>query len=133
MIRLVCVGKLKEKFYKEAEREYIKRISSLVKFEVKEVDFLKDEKCDYSIYLDENGTEMDSISFSNFLKKIMMDKKNICFFIGGWKGIDEKQIKKADFVLSLSKMTFPYQLCRIILLEQIYRGLALMKGIDYHK
>jgi len=133
MIRLVCVGKLKEKFYKEAEREYIKRISSLVKFEVREVDFLKDEKCDYSIYLDENGTEMDSISFSNFLKKIMMDKKNICFFIGGWEGIEEEQIKKADFVLSLSKMTFPYQLCRIILLEQIYRGLALMKGIDYHK
>ncbi|MCD6481708.1 MAG: 23S rRNA (pseudouridine(1915)-N(3))-methyltransferase RlmH [Thermoplasmata archaeon] len=133
MIRLVCVGKLKEKFYKEAEREYIKRISSLVKFEVREVDFLKDEKCDYSIYLDENGTEMDSISFSNFLKKIMMDKKNICFFIGGWGGLEEEQIKKADFVLSLSKMTFPYQLCRIILLEQIYRGLALMKGIDYHK
>jgi len=133
MIRLVCVGKLKEKFYKEAEREYIKRISSLVKFEVREVDFLKDEKCDYSIYLDENGTEMDSISFSNFLKKIMMDKKNICFFIGGWEGLEEEQIKKADFVLSLSKMTFPYQLCRIILLEQIYRGLALMKGIDYHK
>ena len=55
------------------------------------------------------------------------------FFIGGWEGIDEKEKEKADFILSLSKMTFPYQLCRIILLEQIYRAITLIKGIAYHK
>ena len=133
MIKIVCVGKLKEKFYKEAEEEYKKRISSFVKIEIEELDKLRNEKCDYSIYLDENGKEMDSFSFSKFLKDVMLNKKNICFFIGGWKGMERKDMKKADFVLSLSKMTFPYQLCRIILLEQIYRAFTLIKGINYHK
>ncbi len=133
MIKIICVGKLKEKFYKEAEEEYKKRISSFAKIEIKEVDELRGEKCDYCIYLDENGEEMNSISFSKFLKDVMMDKKNICFFIGGWEGIKEEEVKKADFILSLSPMTFPYQLCRIILMEQIYRAFTLIKGIDYHK
>ena len=76
---------------------------------------------------------MDSISFSKFLQKLLMERKNICFFIGGWEGIRKEEMKKADFILSLSKMTFPYQLCRVILLEQIYRALSLIKGINYHK
>ena len=133
MIKVICVGKMKEKFYREAEREYVKRISSFVKVDVKEVESFRNEKCDYSIYLDERGIEMDSVSFSKFLKKLLMEKKNICFFIGGWEGIEEEEMKKADFVLSLSRMTFPYQLCRIVLLEQIYRATSLIKGIDYHK
>jgi len=79
MIKIICVGKLKEKFYKEAEEEYKKRISSFAKIEIKEVDELRGEKCDYCIYLDENGEEMNSISFSKFLKDVMMDKKIYVF------------------------------------------------------
>jgi len=133
MIRIVCAGRLKERFYMEAEKEYVKRISSFIRMEIKETNILKDDKCDYSIYLDEHGVEMDSISFSKFLQKLLMERKNICFFIGGWEGISKEEMKKADFILSLSKMTFPYQLCRVILLEQIYRALSLIKGINYHK
>ena len=133
MLKIVCIGKLKEKFYKEAEKEYMKRINKFIRVEVKEADKFDYNDCDYKIYLDENGKEMNSKEFSKFLNDLMMDYKKICFFVGGWEGINDKEKRKADFILSLSKMTFPYQLCRIILLEQIYRAITLIKGIAYHK
>ncbi len=133
MIKIICIGKLKENFFREAEKEYIKRIGKFVKVEVEEKESFGDEKCDFRIYLDERGREMDSKRFAQFLKDLTLQYKTICFFIGGWEGIKEEEKEKADFVLSLSKMTFPYQLCRIILLEQIYRAFTIIKGISYHK
>ncbi len=133
MLKIICIGKLKEKFYKEAEEEYKKRINKFVRIEIQETNKFDCNGCDYKVYLDENGIEMNSKEFSKFLNDLMLKHKNVCFFIGGWEGIDEKEKEKADFILSLSKMTFPYQLCRIILLEQIYRAISLIKGIAYHK
>lgn len=133
MLKIICIGKLKEKFYKESEEEYKKRINKFVRIEIQEVDKFNYTGCDYRIYLDENGEEMNSKEFSKFLNDLMLKHKKICFFIGGWGGIGEKEKREADFILSLSKMTFPYQLCRIILLEQIYRALTLIKGMKYHK
>lgn len=133
MLKIVCIGKLKEKFYRETEEEYKKRINKFIRIEIQEVDKFDYNSCDYKIYLDEEGREMNSKEFSKFLNGLILKHKNVCFFIGGWEGIDEKEKEKADFILSLSKMTFPYQLCRIILLEQIYRAITLIKGIAYHK
>jgi len=132
MIKIVCIGKLKEKFYRGAEEAYKRRIEKFIKIEIKEVKEIK-EGCDFSIFLDEKGKEMDSESFAKFLGDAILKYKNVCFFIGSWKGFEEEAKEKADFLLSLSKMTFPYQLCRIILLEQIYRAFTIMKGISYHK
>ncbi|MCD6236946.1 MAG: 23S rRNA (pseudouridine(1915)-N(3))-methyltransferase RlmH, partial [Thermoplasmata archaeon] len=69
----------------------------------------------------------------NLLKKLQMTKRNVCFIIGGWEGMDDVLKRKADYLLSLSKMTFPYQLVRIIFLEQLYRAFTIIKGINYHK
>ncbi|HEC88655.1 MAG TPA: 23S rRNA (pseudouridine(1915)-N(3))-methyltransferase RlmH [Thermoplasmata archaeon] len=133
MLKIVCIGKLKEKFYREAEKEYKKRIERFIKIDIEEVKKVVYEKCDYKILLDENGNEMGSKEFSDFISNLIMQNKKICFIIGGWKGFDKNEKEEADFILSLSKMTFPYQLCRIILLEQIYRAITLIKGIPYHK
>lgn len=133
MLKIVCMGKLKEKFYREAEKEYKKRIERFIKIDIEEVKKIVYKKCDYKILLDENGNEMKSREFSDFISNLIMKNKKICFIIGGWKGFDENEKEEADFILSLSKMTFPYQLCRIILLEQIYRAITLMKGMPYHK
>lgn len=127
------MGKLKEEFYREAEKEYKKRIERFIKIDIEEVKKIVYKKCDYKILLDENGNEMKSREFSDFISNLIMKNKKICFIIGGWKGFDENEKEEADFILSLSKMTFPYQLCRIILLEQIYRAITLMKGMPYHK
>lgn len=128
MLKIVCSGKLKEKFYKDAVEEYKKRINTFVKIEIFE-DKVVD--CDYKIYLDEKGKEMTSFEFARFLKNLLLNYKKIGFYIGGWEGF--KEMEDADFILSLSKMTFPYQLCRVILLEQIYRAITIIKGISYHK
>ena len=131
-MKVICVGRLREKFYIEAQKHYqkmLERIAPISIAEVEEKDIERHvRKCDYVILLNENGKEMDSMQFSSFLSRLIVEKK-ICFVVGGWSGLKID----ADFVLSLSKMTFPYQMARIILLEQIYRAMAISKGIDYHK
>lgn len=130
MIKIFCAGKIREKYFKEAVEEYIKRIEKFVKIEIDYT--INFKECDYKIFLDENGEEMNSKEFAEFLKNLILSYKRICFFVGDWKGIKE-ELNKADFVLSLSKMTFPYQLCPLILIEQIYRAITIIKGISYHK
>jgi len=130
MIKIICEGKIREDFIKRGIEEYIKRIRKFVKIEIGQKVL---EDCDYKIFLDENGKEMDSMEFASFLKNLMMNYKKICFFIGDWKGIEKEKFLQADFILSLSKFTFPYQFCPLILLEQIYRAITIIKGISYHK
>jgi len=130
MIKIICLGRLRERFYSEAVEEYRKRIEKFFRFDIVETDEIKDFG-DFNIFLDENGKEMSSQEFANFLKYILLKYKNVYFFIGSYKGFEEK--KNADFTLSLSKMTFPYQLCRVILIEQIYRAITIIKGINYQK
>ena len=144
MIKIVCVGKIKEKYLKEAILDYSKRISKYHKLEVIEVDdsnmheekekILKhvDNK-DYVITLEINGNELSSVELANKIDKLFITNSNICFIIGGSDGLDEDVKKRSNYNLSFSKLTFPHQLFRVFLLEQIYRSFKILNNETYHK
>ena len=151
MIKILCVGKIKEKFFKEAIDEYLKRISKYYKIEITEVNDvdlnnkelnLEKEKenllkhineKDYIVTLEIEGKQMNSEEFSQTIDKTLINYPNITFIIGGSYGIHDDIKNKSNLKLSFSKMTFPHQLFRIILLEQIYRGFKIIKNESYHK
>ncbi|MDE6953496.1 MAG: 23S rRNA (pseudouridine(1915)-N(3))-methyltransferase RlmH [Erysipelotrichales bacterium] len=157
-IKLIVVGKLKEKYLVAGIKEYQKRISGYTNIEIIEVaderipdkaslaqeamvkvkegrkilDKIKQD--DYVILLDVGGKELDSIAFSKHLEQCMINgKSTIDFVIGGSLGHGEEILQRADFRLSFSPMTFPHQLMRLILIEQIYRAFKIMKNETYHK
>lgn len=150
MIKIITVGKIKEKYYTEAVNEYIKRLSKYTKInliEVKDEDFdisktlLKekesimkyiDEK-DYVITLEIEGEELDSVSLSKKLDDIQSKNSNITFVIGGSYGLHEDIKSRSNYKLSFSKLTFPHQLFRVILLEQLYRSYKIINNETYHK
>lgn len=157
-ITLICVGKIKESFYKAAVLEYAKRLGRYCKLEIIE---LQDEKTPegagaaveeqikeregdrilkciredaYVITLEIGGEQPDSVSFANLLDTLAVSgKSHIQFIIGGSLGLHPKVSKAAQKAVSFSNMTFPHQLMRVILLEQIYRGFRIIKGEPYHK
>ena len=144
MIRVICVGKIKESFYRDAISEYMKRLQKYHKVMIDEVmdSDIKSEKelilkkikdSDYVIAMDINGDEYNSLEFSSFLDKSFLYHSNITFVIGGSDGLDEEVKSRADKRISFSKMTFPHQLFRIILLEQIYRSFKIIHHESYHK
>ncbi len=151
MIKIICVGKLKEKFWVDAVKEYSKRLSKYTKLEIIEIpDFKSDiasieldkEKDnilskitdkDYVITLEIEGEELSSIKLSETLEKKLIQHPNITFIIGGSSGLHEKIKTRSDFALSFSKLTFPHQLFRVILLEQIYRSFKIIHKETYHK
>ena len=152
MIKIICVGRIKEKFFVEAINEYKKRISKYSKLEIIEVSdeatdnekiVLSKEKekllkvinkSDYNIVLDIDGKELSSIELSSKIDNIFTTcNSNITFIIGGSCGIDEEIKNMCDFRLSFSKMTFPHQLFRVVLLEQIYRSFKILNNESYHK
>ncbi len=151
MIKILCVGKIKEKFFKDSIEEYLKRLNKYTKIEIIEVNdvdlnnkelTLEKEKNnmikyindkDYIITLEIEGKQISSVEFSNLIDKTLINNSNITFIIGGSYGIHEDIKNKSNFKLSFSKMTFPHQLFRIILLEQIYRGFKIIKNESYHK
>lgn len=150
MIRIICVGKIKENYFKEAILEYKKRLSKYTKIEIVEIpDYDLDIKStirkegelilkalnnsDYNIVMDINGKEFDSISLSKKINEIFLSKSTITFIIGGSYGIDDIVKDKCDLKLSFSKLTFPHQLFRVILLEQIYRSFKILNNEEYHK
>lgn len=157
-ITICCVGKIKEKFYSQAIEEYSKRLSKYCKLEVKEaadektpdsasdtvnrmikgkegdrlLSFIKDDS--YVIALAIDGKMLDSVELSEKIDNLMLSgKSDIVFVIGGSLGLDKRVLDRADYKLSFSKMTFPHQLMRVILLEQIYRSFRIMKNEPYHK
>ena len=157
-ISILCVGKVKEKFYREAIDEFTKRLSRYCKLEIIEVSdektkeqsseteirlvkekegerLLKNLKEDaYVIALCIDGKQLDSEELSEKMEKLgIQGVSHICFIIGGSLGLSDAVVKRADFKLSFSKMTFPHQLMRVILLEQIYRGYRIMNHEPYHK
>ena len=157
-ITILCVGKQKEKFMRDAVNEYTKRLSRYVKLEVIEVAdektpdhaSLKEEELirekegerllrhikgdDHVIALAITGVQYDSIAFSRRLDWFgMSGKGHVVFVIGGSLGLSEQVLGRADEELSFSKMTFPHQLMRVILLEQIYRAYRIIRGEPYHK
>ena len=144
MIKIICVGKIKESFYRDAISEYMKRLSKYVKIELievndsdivheKELILNRIDKKDYVVTLEINGVEMDSLGFSKFIDKTFIEHANICFVIGGSNGLDKGVSKISNYKLSFSKMTFPHQLFRVILLEQIYRAYKIINNETYHK
>jgi len=150
MIKIICVGKIKEKYFIDAINEYLKRLSKFTKIdliEVKDEDFdvsktlLKEKESiskyiedkDYVITLEIEGEELDSISLSKKIDNIQLNNPNITFIIGGSYGLHEEIKKRSNYKLSFSKLTFPHQLFRVILLEQLYRTYKIINNETYHK
>ena len=151
MIRIITVGKLKEDYLKDAKDEYLKRLGKYTKIEIIEVEdskidqeniALEEEKDrilknilpkSYIITLEIDGKELSSIELSNLIDKIQIEYSDITFIIGGSYGIHKDIKEKANYHLSFSKLTFPHQLFRILLLEQIYRSYKILHNEKYHK
>ncbi len=144
MIKIVCVGKVKEKYLQEAISDYMKRLSKYHKVEIVEVEDsnMLEEKVrilkhidnkDYVITLDIEGRQLSSMELAEKLDKTFITNSNICFIIGGSYGLDKEIKERANFSLSFSKLTFPHQLFRVILLEQIYRSFKILNNETYHK
>lgn len=155
-INIVCAGKLKEKFFAGAAEEYIKRLSRFAKITVseipdekvppnaseKDIERIKNTEGEkmldkigggYVFALCVEGKQLSSEDFSGKIAGIMMNTADITFLIGGSYGLSDKAKARADFKISFSKMTFPHQLMRVILLEQIYRGFKIINNESYHK
>ena len=150
MIRIITVGKLKEKYFKDAADEYLKRLSKYTKIELIEVPdedyeikkcLLKEKESilkhinnkDYIITLEIDGKEFNSMQLSKKINDILIQHSDITFIIGGSYGLDDEIKKISNCALSFSKLTFPHQLFRIMLLEQIYRSYKIMNNETYHK
>ena len=150
MIKIVCIGKIKEQYLKDAINEYLKRISKYTKLEIIELpdynydikktieiecdNILKNIKdTDYNILLDIEGNSYNSIEFAKNLDKIRIINSNINFIIGGSNGVNDKIRNIVNERISFSKLTFPHQLFRVILLEQLYRSYKILNNEEYHK
>lgn len=157
-ITVIAVGKIKEKFYRDAIEEYEKRLSRYCKLEIIQVEdertpdktgtssdeavkrkeaerifkYVREDAC--VVVLDIRGSAYDSEEFAQQIGKFgTQGISHIQFVIGGSLGLHEEVCKKADLTVSFSKMTFPHQLMRVILLEQIYRAYRIINGEPYHK
>lgn len=151
MIKIICVGKIKENYLKEAIIEYQKRLQKYDKVQIIEVPdskldvptlALDEEKehilkqisnKEYLITLEIEGKELSSTELSSKLENLYQNYSTITFIIGGSHGIHKEIKEKSNFSLSFSKMTFPHQLFRVLLLEQIYRSYKIIKNESYHK
>ncbi len=151
MIKVICVGKIKENYFVDAIEEYKKRISKYTKLElieVKDSSFDDINKCietekelinkyidskDYIVTLEIEGKQMSSVDFAETINNTLITNSNITFIIGGSYGLSNEIKDKANLHLSFSKMTFPHQLFRIILLEQIFRAYKINNNESYHK
>ena len=145
MIKILCVGKIKENYLIEMIEDYKKRISKYHKIEVIEVrdeDNLENEKNhlmpflsprDYVITLEILGTLMTSEEFAKKIDETFLTHSNITFVIGSSLGLHDEIKQRADIAISFSKFTFPHGLFRGILLEQIYRSFKILNHESYHK
>ena len=157
-IKIIAVGKIKEKYIQDGIKEYSKRLSRYCTLDIVEIDdekapenlsekemkIVKQKEGDkilskipqnfYVIALTIEGKQLASEELAEKLQKLMIDGTgDICFIIGGSLGLSNEVIERSNFKLSFSKMTFPHQFMRMILLEQVYRAWKIMKGKPYHK
>ena len=153
-INVICVGKIKESFFRDAILEYSKRLSRFCNLTITE---LQDEKIpekasekieqekegqniishikkdSYVIALDLTGKELDSVALSQKIENLSISNSSITFIIGGSLGLSKQVLNYCNEKLCFSKMTFPHQLIRIFLLEQIYRAFKIANNETYHK
>lgn len=157
-ITILCVGQIKEKYFRDAIAEYQKRLIRYCKLQMIEVadektkenaseaenDLIRKKEgerllkhikdSDYCITLEIDGKMLTSEGLSKEIDRLgLAGKSSLVFVIGGSIGLDTAVLKRSDYALSFSKMTFPHQLMRVILLEQIYRSYRIMRGEPYHK
>lgn len=156
-INIICIGKIKEKYLQDAINEYSKRLSKYCKLNITELpdekipdkvnnslsEQIKEKECNkilehikkdsYVIALNVAEKQLSSKDFSKKIEDISMINSNITFIIGGSLGLTKKLLDSCNFKLSFSKMTFPHQLFRVFLLEQIYRAFKISNGENYHK
>ena len=152
-INIVVVGQLKEKYLKEAESEYLKRLGRFAQVEIREVnEFLPNSKTNveqiqemecvelekklsgFIVAMDKSGDMISSEELSKLVSKSFTDgAKTLTFVIGGSNGLTKEFLKKSNKVVSFGKITYPHQLMRVLLLEQIYRAETIINNITYHK
>jgi 23S rRNA (pseudouridine1915-N3)-methyltransferase len=151
---VLSVGRVRQKFVLQGEAEYLQRIKGSFQVELVELGMESPESMnptevqareaeevlkrtkgyEYLVVLDERGKEMTSKALSDFIQARMNSgSKSVCFVIGGAYGFAEKVRQEADLILSLSALTFPHQMTRMLVVEQLYRSHTLIKGISYHK
>ena len=152
---IVCVGTIKENFYTQAINEYATRLSRFDKLKIvevaeaklpknaseKDIENVKKEECEslkkqckgYVIALDKGGHKLTSEEFSTKLDKLAQITSTVTFVIGGSYGLTKEFLSGVDYTLSFSDFTFPHQLMRVILLEQLYRACTISNNITYHK
>ncbi len=151
MIKIICIGKIKERYMVDAINDYLKRLSKYTKMEIIELPnyisdninevlthekdlmlkYIKDK--DYVITLEIEGKQLTSVELSQMIDNSLIYNSNMTFIIGGSYGIHNDIKKLSNYALSFSKMTFPHQLFRLILLEQIYRAFKIQNNETYHK
>lgn len=142
-IRIVCVGKLKEKFYSDAVAEYAKRLNRFADVRIfelaerrtlaEEAEHIVKELRGYVVVLAVEGKKLSSEALAERMRVLGGEGKEITFVIGSSCGLDACVKARADLLLSFSDMTFPHQLMRVILFEQIYRAFMINAGAEYHK
>ena len=142
-IYFVVVGKIKESFYREAVAEYVKRLSRFAKVEIKELAEGADPESEkgeilrackgYVIALAVEGEKLSSEKLAQKMQKLTDEGKDVTFVIGSSCGLADEVKNHADYRLSFSDMTFPHQLMRVILAEQVYRAFKIMNNEPYHK
>lgn len=153
-VKLIAIGKTVKSFLIEGEKEYEKRLIRYAKFEEVIIPELKNasklsfneikekegklilaklSNTDYVVLLDERGKSMSSVDFSSWLEnKQIHGQSKVCFIIGGAYGFSDEIYERAQYRLSLSKMTFSHQMVRMIFKEQLYRAFSILKGEPYH-
>lgn len=149
-LNLICVGNLKDKFFIDASNEYLKRLSRFCCMNLKEIkeytnlnniqqikqaesqEILKSIK-GYFILLDVKGKQLSSEEFADNIQNLSNTSSELTFVIGGSYGVTDELKKLANQIISVSKMTFPHRLFRVMLLEQIYRAFTINNNISYHK
>ncbi len=150
-VNIVCVGKIKEKFFTDAINEYLKRLSRFAEIKITEVDEASNitnleqkskiegerllaKSSGIIVALDGGGKLFSSNELADFIhKKEINGESTISFIIGGSNGLSKEVLSAASLVLSFGKITFPHQLFRVVLTEQIYRAFTIIAGLPYHK
>ena len=152
--RLICIGKTDGPNIRTLLEDYVKRINRYVRYAISEIPNLRKSssmreeevkaaeaelilnqitKDDYVVLLDEHGKEIRSTDFAAFLnQRFLSGMKGLVFVIGGAYGVDSRIKNRADHILSLSRMTFPHQLVRVLFTEQLYRALSILRNEPYH-
>ena len=144
MIKIICVGKLKENYLKDGINDYLIRINKYHKINIIELpdsDIKKEgveilehiDNKDYTIAMCIEGNQLSSIELANKIDKTFITNSNITFIIGGSDGISEEVKDRCNYKLSFSKLTYPHGLFRLVLLEQIYRSFKILNNETYHK